>query len=156
MDLETSVRAVENRLINEGAGGTGLSAPRLAVHVARLLHQWSPDGVNVLRPAQRLIEDISVPDREMHEVRFRMRLPIASMTRTPAPMLEGVEVEDGVTVAMSCAMPGAQILYSLDENFPATPYTEPVLITEPAVVSAVAIAPGLIVSRVSTAKISPT
>lgn len=155
MEMTCTVRVVENRIVNESASGTGLSAPLVALHLARVLHHWCPDGTHVLRPASKFIEDVSVPEREAHEVRFLLRLPLAPLARVSRPLITGEPDGGGVRITLSCATSGAAIHYSLDGSFPVagTLYDEPFTLTAPARLRVIATAAGKLPSSVAEAEI---
>lgn len=156
MSLQVEVRVIENRIINEGEMGTGISAPQAAVQVARLLHHWSPDGVSAMRPARSLISDISTPDRAMHSVAFEVRMPVPSIPRASTPVLSGEPGDYGLVITLA-AQSGAAIRYSLDGSFPTVSYTTPFVLDDedmPVKIRAIALLQGHCASAVVEADVT--
>lgn len=154
MDLTCEIRIVENRLINEGATGTGLSAPQLAIHVSRVLDHWSPNSMTILRHDSRMIEELTATDQPAWAVRFRLRYATQALPKTPSPL---ITAEADQMVSLSCALPAAEIRYTLDGCFPggesSMVYDGPFLFTE-GELRVIALAPDYRPSNVSEADFS--
>lgn len=155
LDLECVIRIIEDRLINEGATGTGLSTPHLAAFVSRYLHQWPLNGPHPLRPARDHMRDLTVPGRPGMEVVFRLRMPVTPLPETASPVAvnSGGTGGDPMLVTLSCATANAVIYYNLGPEFPATVYTEPFLISEETTLRVIACAPSHRPSRMVEADI---
>jgi hypothetical protein len=158
INIVLGVRIFENRTLNESASGFQISASRLAVHIARSLHLWSPRGNAALYPARRLIQDIGLPDTEGHEVTFTMQLNLPPPDRASQPSITAVEQDDDALITLATATSGASIYYTLDGRLPGpdtgTLYTAPFLVTETGLLRAIAIATDLLPSNTAEATIT--
>lgn len=129
--LECVVRIVENRLINEGPTGTGLSAPRLAIFILQGLHHWVPDGSHCLTPSVRAIDDITTPDIDGHEVSMTLLYPLQPIPRVATPVLSTDPATPGV-LTITTATADAQIWTTTNGSLPTpttgTLYTAPLTI----------------------------
>jgi hypothetical protein len=153
------VRVFENRILNEGANGFGVTASQAALRIARALHLWAPSGAAALTPAKSFIKDLSVPNEEGFEVAFQMSLGLDPLARASQPGIAGVTEGDGARVTMSHAGPG-EIYYTTDGSMPgplnaaAVLYDEPFLIEESVRLRAITVAEGLLPSAVSDAQLT--
>lgn len=116
-EIVLSVQVLEQIMINEGAGGTGLSCEGAALTVLRLGHQL------VLRPNQILFADGMRPlevDREdwsadvAWEVRFRVRGGFDPLPSCDLPSIVNAAGEITITATTS----GAAVYYTLDGSYP--------------------------------------
>jgi hypothetical protein len=113
--LKSKIRIVENQLFNESASGTGLTASRLALHVAQLMQRRAFRSGNALRcdPA-KAVEEINLPGYNVHEVNVEY-------TRYTNPRVKVADVvieQDGSGIALTCSTASSRIYYTLDESFP--------------------------------------
>ena len=156
MNLICAVRVHENRVLNEGSGGFGVTASQVAVRIAQVLHLWAPSGTAVLIPARRLIADLSTPNEDAFEVTFQMPLYLTPLDRASQPAIEVVAEGDGARVTLAHAGPGT-MFYTLDGSMPGTlnptalEYEAPFLIEESARLRVITVAEGLMPSTVSEA-----
>jgi hypothetical protein len=156
MNLICAVRVHENRIINEGSGGFGVTASQVAVRIAQVLHLWAPSGTAVLIPARRLIADLSTPNEDAFEVTFQMRLTLTPLERASQPAIEAVAEGAGARVTLAHAGPGS-MFFTLDGSMPGTlnptalEYEEPFLVEESARLRVITVADGLVPSTVNEA-----
>lgn len=126
--LRSKIRVVENQLFNESSNGTGLTASRLALHVAQLMQRRAFRSGNALRcdPA-KAVEEISLPGYNVHEV----NVEYTRYTNTRPKVATPSAAQTGDSVTLTCITSGARIYYTLDESFPGSGNTDATLYTEP-------------------------
>lgn len=160
ISLVLAVRVFENRLINESAQGFNLSASRVAVHIARSLHQWSPTGGAVLVPGTSFIADLSVPDTEGHEITFTLELGLAPEPRAAQCSIASAELYGLPVITLATSTDDAAIYYTLDGRLPGpatgTLYTVPFTVSTTAKLRALATHPDMLPSAVAEANITIT
>lgn len=110
------IRIVEDRLVNEGPNGTGITASRLALHVMQLLHRRSISGLWTMTvDPERMMEEVTVDTaRPMHEVRFLLERGVPKLPKVDKPTGESA---DG-TLALACTTEDAQMWWSNDGSWP--------------------------------------
>lgn len=129
MKLSIKVRVIENRLVNEGADGTGTTASQLCLHLVQVLNRRAFRGGNALyADISKMIEEVALPgDEKVHEATF-----IQSVMPEPlAKVLEPSIATAGDTITLSCATSGAAIRYTLDGSFPGSGNADALLYTAP-------------------------
>jgi hypothetical protein len=153
MDINISVRVLEEPMTNRGARGTGKGVLDIGNWVARLMEGFSAfDLCNPLVPESPTIVPVADPlaPRAL-EIRFQTsELHFGSATKTRDVSL-AYNSGTGLVTATS-ATSGASIYYTTDESFPgknSTLYTAPFAVTPPATVKACAFKAGMIGSNVS-------
>jgi hypothetical protein len=152
LEMNLAVRVLENPTFNN----SGLEALNVARRIARILHQYEPQGlcsellaakpliVGVADPIAPLAYDVSFTARESEFASGQVKVsrPLISATGDTAP----------ATVTITCGTAGSVIYYSLDGTFPSpngagsTPYSAPFEVEQAARVRACAYAPDLIAS----------
>lgn len=129
MKLVAKVRVIENRLVNEGPTGTGITASLLSMHVVQMLNRRSFRGRNALYPdLKRMIVEIPLPnDERCHEITLYQFVTPGCLPKVATPV---VSEADG-QITLSCTTPGAQIWYTLDGTFPGSGNAAAVLYAAP-------------------------
>lgn len=130
LELVQRIRIIEDRIVNEGPNGTGITASRLALHVVQLLNRRGFRGGNPLWPdRQKMIEEVSLPDdRMVHEVTLHHTRGVTPLGKTARPTVAVA----GTSVTLACATAGATIHTTLDGGWPgpsnaaAEEYTGPI------------------------------
>ena len=156
VNLICAVRVHENRILNEGAGGFGVTASQAAVRIAQVLHLWAPSGTASLIPARRLITDLSTPNEDSFEVTFQMPQTFTPLVRASQPAIAVVAEGDGARVTLAHAGAGS-MFYTLDGSMPgplnptAAEYAAPFLVEETAELRVITVADGMVPSIVSEA-----
>ncbi len=110
------VRVIEDRMINEGPDGTGITASQFALHVVQVLHRRPLRGSwSLFADPERMVEEVTADDeRPMHEVRFILersvdRLPVCA---TPQGGF------DGDVLQVSCTTPDAVMWWTENGSWP--------------------------------------
>ncbi len=133
--LKWKLRVVENQIINESEGGTGLTSSRVALHVAQFMQTRAFRGGNPLRcdPA-KAIEEITLPGYLVHEVNGECALYAPLRAKCAAPTIAQADGQ----ILLACSTSGASLYYTLDGGYPwsggagAQFYTGPIIL-EPGV-----------------------
>lgn len=144
LELTVIVRVIEDRLLNEGLTGTGITSSQLALHTVQVLHRRSLRGMHTLRvDPQSMLEEVPLPgDRKAHEVRLvlsRGMAPLPKCARPAGTLVEG-------TLTLTCAEEAAAIYWTQDDSWPgpqnpqAAFYSGPVDVHEATRIRAVAYA----------------
>lgn len=116
LEMMLIVRIVENRLFNEGATGTGITASRLALHTVQVLNRRSVRGSTILRPdPQKMIDEIPLPDdQKVHEVKMLCTQAADRISKVRPPQV----AKNAGEITLSTATAGAAIYYTLDGSWP--------------------------------------
>jgi hypothetical protein len=158
MNIELSVRVLEEVTVNVGRNGTRKAALSVARRIARVLHHYRPDGLAQLlladNPTIMPVEDPIVG--LAYEVRFRtMEAKVEPYLKAATPDLLPSSGVTPVEVSLSTSTVGAEIWYSLDGSHPAPDgvgsfhYSTPVTISEACRLRACAFLTGYIASDTS-------
>jgi hypothetical protein len=136
--LEIVIRVIENRLINEGELGTGISATAMGNHVWAMLHYRPIGGRGHPLPAPRVIEENTLPnDQRVADV--KLFYPAQGIT-APVRCAQPTVTVAGDDITLACTTSGAAIYYTVHEvadmagypgsgNPDATLYTVPFTLT---------------------------
>jgi hypothetical protein len=116
MQLIIKVRLIENRLTNEGVGGTGITASKLALHVVQVLNRRAFRGGNPLYcDLKNMVQEIPLPDDERaHECAFIQNITPDALPKVATPTISAV----GTLITLACTTAGAAIYYTLDGGYP--------------------------------------
>lgn len=124
-----TIRIREIPMINEGDGGTGISAEQCALNVLKALHQRSSGG-SPFYPDKKAIREVSGDSAGLtYDVVMRRDVTEAKRRFVTLPQIS----VSGVTMTLSCATSGAAIRYTTDGSFPgksASLYSTPVDVGE--------------------------
>lgn len=116
LELTVIVRIIEDRMINEGDTGTGITSAQLMQHLKQVLNRRALRGSYVMRPAERgAMEEISLPDdRKANELRMTLTRSAERLAKVARPL---VSIDTGVMTA-SCTTVDAAIWWSGDSSWP--------------------------------------
>lgn len=116
LDITIIVRVIEDRLINEGSTGTGISASRLMLHLKQLLSRRALRGSYSLSPSERsAMEEIPLPDdRKAHELRMVMTRSLLPLPKVARPVV----AIDTRVMTLTCATAGAELWWSANGDWP--------------------------------------
>lgn len=120
MDYTLIFRVAENRLINEGSTGTGITSGRLATHIMQLFNR-RPLGLGgtVFTAGDKTLSEVpALDDAKEHEVRMRVTFSLPLLPRVAKPSI----VLDTGIATITCATPEAAIWVTANGDFP-TPTT---------------------------------
>lgn len=109
-----SVRAIENSLLNNATGGTGISAEAYALAIKNYLHHWTAGGGFKLYPVEGSTVVPLSDDPVTYEVNFFAYQVSDADEHVERPT---VAVATGLAT-LTCPTSGAAIYYTLDETFP--------------------------------------
>lgn len=155
LQLEPTIRVLEDPTINTSTNGTGKAALAIARRVIRVLHQYTPVGIASclvgMKPTLIPVADPLAP------LAYECRFQCAESDGTQYQKCSRVTFSpDGgaspQTVTLACATAGASVYYTLDSSFPsainpaATLYTAPINIAAAKIVRAAAYKTGFIAS----------
>lgn len=154
LDLDISVRVLENVVINTGSGGTGKSAASIARAIVAILHLYNSPGIcGLIHPSKPTIIPVASPVLT-YDVQFiAQEKPMDSSWQNfkCMPVSDSLSSENlPTTVTLTCPTPGATIRYTLDGSYPASAnaaahvYAAPFQITTAAALRLVATKSGLI------------
>lgn len=145
MRLIAKVRVIENRMTNEGAGGTGIPASKLSLHVLQVLNRRSFRGRNALYPdLKRMISEIPLPnDERCHEVTMIQNVMPESLAKVATPTV----AQAAGQITLACTTAGAAIYYTLDGSYPGSSGLSGQLYTTP-----ISLDPGMHSMRVAAQK----
>ncbi len=129
MKLMQRVRVIENRLVNESASGTGITASKLCLHIVQLLGRRAFRGGNALySDLGKMVEELALPgDERAHECVFIQHLSPAALAKVVDPTVSAAAGE----ITLACATAGAAIYYTLDGGFPGSGNPAALLYAEP-------------------------
>lgn len=131
LDIEITVRIVENPLINRVEGGVQVTPDDLALKVLGLLHQWMPFGTNACYADERgALVQVQIKDRIAWDAKVKVSEGLTPITCASMPRI--TVVDDLVTMT---AADGVAIYYTTDGSLPTaatgTLYTVPFALTTP-------------------------
>jgi hypothetical protein len=111
--LELKIRVIENRLINEGTSGTGISATAMANHVWAVLHYRPIGGRGNPLPAPRVIEESTLPN-DTRAADVTLFYPAQGLT-APVRCAMPTVTEAAGQITLACATSGASIYYTASQ-----------------------------------------
>jgi hypothetical protein len=116
LEITIIVRIIEDRLINEGSSGTGITASQLMLHLKQVLGRRALRGSYTITHAQRAaMEEISLPDdRKAHELRMVLTRSLDRLAKVARP---SVTIDTGV-MTITCATEGAELWWSANGDWP--------------------------------------
>lgn len=116
LELTIIVRIIEDRLINEGSTGTGITASQLMLHLKQVIGRRALRGSYTITHAPRgAMEEISLPDdRKAHELRMVMTRSLERLPKVARPV---VAIDTGV-MTLTCATEGAELWWSANGDWP--------------------------------------
>lgn len=124
LELQLDVFVSVNKLLNEGADGTGISEGDLIARVLQDLHQLGIGPASLLTGSPAF-EPFWKGGPEMgdgvmvHRLTFKQRLNLPMIQRVKQPGI----LNSAGTITLSCADGGATIRYTTDGSFPGTSAT---------------------------------
>jgi len=145
MRLIAKVRVIENRLVNEGPTGTGMTSSLLCMHLLQVLNRRSFRGRSALYPdLKRMIAEIPLPDGEScHELTLIQNVSPDVLQKVATPTV----AQEGAAIALACITAGASLWYTLDGTFPGSGNAAATLYAAP-----ITLAPGVHQMRVCAQK----
>lgn len=108
--LELMVRVIENRLINEGEQGTGITHTAMANHIWAMLHARPLGGRGQPIPAPKVIEDSTLPD-DQRVADVKLFYPAHGIT-APVRCAQPTVSVSGDDITLACVTSGAAIYYT--------------------------------------------
>lgn len=134
LEITIIVRIIEDRLINEGITGTGITASQLMLHIKQVLGRRALRGSYTMMPAaSNAMEEISLPDdRKAHELRMTITRSVPKLAKVSRPDV----VINTRIMTITCATAGAALWWSANGDWPgpANPaswlYENPVTLTD--------------------------
>ncbi len=120
-EIIVTVRVLENRLINDADGGTGIRALTFCKRVAMALHHFSVNGLfGTLVCDYPTVVPVSDPVAPLaYEVRFKTgEANRAAVLKVAQPTFVADVTQLYATVTGACATGGATIYYCFDEGYP--------------------------------------
>jgi hypothetical protein len=129
MQLIIKVRLIENRLTNEGVGGTGITASKLALHVVQVLNRRAFRGGNALYcDLKAMVQEVPLPDDEKaHECVFIQNITPDALPKVATPTISAA----GTLITLACTTAGSAIYYTLDGGYPGSGNAAVLTYTEP-------------------------
>jgi len=147
--------AVESRIINDSAQGTGKSAIEIALRIAQVLHHYRPDGLAETIVVDRAtIRQVPAPDEGAIAYQVPVLLPpnLQADSRVATPAITPTDGTVPQTLTITCATAAAAIYYTTDDSHPwsgnskATLYSVPFSVATACAVRAIAYKTGMIAS----------
>lgn len=116
MRLVAKMRVIENRLVNEGSTGTGITSSLLCSHLLQVLNRRSFRGRSALYPdLKRMIVEVPLPDGEScHELTLIQNVTPDALPKVATPTV----TQESAAIVLGCTTAGASLYYTLDGSFP--------------------------------------
>ena len=116
MRLHLAIRIVENRLVNESTGGTGITSSRLALHIIQVLNRRAFRGGNPLyADIANMVNEVALPgDLKVHECAFIQNVTPDTLPKVIDPSVSSA----GNAITLACSTADASLYYTLDGSFP--------------------------------------